>query len=180
MATPTVSPYDAKYYEQLANLKHQEQNALSGDQASSKEAESGYNYSTGQLDTQLPVSLRETRNTANNQGLLESGVLGQRAGSVEAKYATSRARLTTELQEKQDRIHENEKQAAESRAAGESSAATEAIERQRALDEQNAVNDSAPAPAVPAPPASKGPVVVSQKLQPATVRKAAAKRVTKK
>lgn len=180
MATPTVSPYDAKYYEQLANLKHQEQNALSSDQASLKEAESGYNYATGQLDTQLPVSLRETRNTANNQGLLESGVLGQRAGSVEAKYAASRGRLTTELQEKQNRISENEKQAGEARAGGESSAATEAIERQRAQDEQNAVNDYAPPPAAPAAPVPKGPRVVSQKLQPVTVRKAAARKVTRK
>jgi hypothetical protein len=166
---PEGDPRNGKYFENLGALEHQLNNSLAGDQRDLTSAQSAYDYSTGQLDRQLPLTLQGTRNTANAQGLLESGQLAQRAGTVEAKYAAQRGRLTSNLQQEEGRVHQAENSANESFNLGRSRAAQQAREEGKAELEKQRPNEPQTAPA-PAPVVS--PVVVSEHRQPSTVARA--------
>jgi|SRR6185437_4393302 len=160
---PEGDPRNGKYFEQLAALEHQLNGSLAADKQDLTSAQSGYDYSNGQLDRQLPSTLQATRNTANSQGLLESGQLAQRAGSVEARYAAQRGRLTSNLQQEQNRVHQAENSAQEAFSLGRSRAATTTREEALAQTEKEAPNELPPA--APAA-ASTGPVVISSHAQP--------------
>jgi|SRR6185437_4782687 len=176
---PEGDPRNGKYFENLAALEHQLSNGLAADQQDLAAAQSAYDYSTGQLDRQLPLTLQTTRNTANSQGLLESGQLAQRAGSVESKYAAQRGRLTSNLQAEQNKIHQAEASANESFNLGRTRAAQQAREEGLTGLEKENPNEQAPAARVPTAPGLR---VVGQHAQPITgakvraVRKQAAKR----
>jgi hypothetical protein len=86
-APVTVDPRDATYYDQLARLQYAYNTSLSGYNAGLADATAGYNSTTGALNQQIPLTLANERAKANSQGLLESGILGQRAGLDEANYA---------------------------------------------------------------------------------------------
>lgn len=166
---PEGDPRNGKYFETVAALEHQLNNSLAGDQQDLADAQAAYGYNTGQLDRQLPLTLQATRNTANSQGLLESGQLAQRAGTVEAKYAAQRGQLTSRFQQEQNRVHQAETGANESFNLGRTRAATTAREEALAQTEKEAPNEppaSASASASAAVP--RGPVVVSSSPQPIT------------
>jgi hypothetical protein len=203
---PEGDPRNGKYFENVAALEHQLKNSLAGDQQDITAAQAAYDYNTGQLDHQLPLTLQATRNTANAQGLLESGQLTQRAGTVESKYAAQRGRLTSNLQTEQNRVHEAENSANESFNLGRSKAAQAAREESKTQLEKEAPNEqpgAAPAtqapkvvgphgeslPYAPTPaqisgvwgsPGSVLPTVIGQTAQPITGTKAARKQAAKK
>lgn len=85
-APVTVDPRDAPYYEQLARLNAARQGALNGYDLTKQQNQAAYNQTYGQLSQQLPLTQQNTRNQANGQGLLESGILGQRADLNNAAY----------------------------------------------------------------------------------------------
>ncbi len=183
---PEGDPRNAKYFETVAALEHSLNSSLAGDKQDLEAALSAYNYNTGQLDRQLPLTLRATRNTANSEGLLESGQLAQRAGTVESKYAAQRGRLTSNLQAEENRIHQAEAQANESFNLGRSKAASQAREEALAQTEKEAPNEQAPAAKTAAPAAPAGPTVVRSYSQPTThsspraARRQAARRAVRK
>jgi hypothetical protein len=164
---PEGDPRNGKYFENLAALQHQLDASLAGDQQDLTGAQVGYDYSTGQLDRQLPLTLQGTRNTANSQGLLESGQLAQRSGSVEARYAAQRGRLASNLQQEQNRVHQAESQAQDAFNLGRSRAATAAREEALAQTEQTAPNEQAPVVSKP-PAAPAAPVAARSWVQQAT------------
>lgn len=147
---PGGDPRNGKYFEQLAALEHQRNNALAGDKEALTSGQSAFEYNTGQLDRQLPLTLQGTRNTANAQGLLESGQLAQRAGGVERQYAERRGRLASNWQQTQDRVHREEANTEGNFNLGRSHAAAQALEEAKAQLELQAPNEPAPAP----PPAA--------------------------
>jgi hypothetical protein len=163
---PEGDPRNGKYFENLAALEHQLSNSLAGDKQDLTSAQANYDYSTGQLDKQLPLTLQTTRNTANNQGLLESGQLAQRAGSVESKYAEQRGRLTANLQAEQNHVQQAENSASESFNLGRGRAAQTAREEAKTQLEREAPNDQAPVTPVASP--SQSLRVVGQHAQPIT------------
>jgi len=144
-APVTVDPRDATYYDQLARLNAAYQGVLLGYQRTTAQDLAGYNSVYGQLTTQLPLTQQATRNQANSQGLLESGILGQRADLNNAAYLTrvgaARARLTAGDQAAMDRLTATEN-AYGPTAAGYLAAATA---RAKAAD-------LAAGPTTPAPP----------------------------
>lgn len=156
---PEGDPRNAKYFENLAALEHTLNNTLAGDQQALEDAGASYKYGTGELDRQLPLTLQATRNTANSQGLLESGQLAQRAGSVEAKYAAQRGQLTSNYQSQVDRINQSEHSAQESFNLGRTRSATEAREEALKQTESEAPNEHA---------GSGPPTVIGQRPQPTT------------
>jgi hypothetical protein len=175
---PEGDPRNAKYFETVAQLEHQLNNGLAGDQQDLVAAKAAYDYSTGQLDRQLPLTLRGTRDTANSQGLLESGQLAQRTGTVESRYAAQRGQMTSRFQQEENRVHQAESSANENFNLGRSRAAQNAREEAKAQLEKEAPNDQVPAAAPPG-----APVVVRSYRQPnsstpqaRTVRRQAASR----
>lgn len=171
--TPVAAtPYEAKYYEELATLEHQEKNALSGDQSARTEAQANAKFGTEGLERQLPLNLKATRNRANTEGLLESGVEGERAGSVEAKYAEQRGRLAQQLKAQEDRLARAENEAREKRGEGESRARRAAQERAEAGDIRSEPREEPPTPHFAPPGGTPQPITRG-------VRHQAAKRAVK-
>jgi hypothetical protein len=163
---PEGDPRNAKYFENLAALEHTLNNTLASDQQDRTDALSAYNYSTGELGQQLPLSLQATRNTANAHGLLESGQLAQAAGGVEAKYAAQRGKLISGQQSEENKLNENETSAKEAFNLGRSKAATAALEEGKTeLEKEGPDEQAAPSAAAAAPAASAAPTGVGQKAQ---------------
>lgn len=166
---PEGDPRNAKYFENLAALEHTLNNTLAGDKQDLEDAQSSYNYSTGELERQLPLTLQTTRNTSNAHGLLESGQLTQATGTVEAKYAAARGKLTSALQADENKVHQDERSSREVFNLGRSKAATAALEESKSELEKEGPDEQTSPPAAPAaaPAASKStvPVVVGQKAQ---------------
>lgn len=172
---PEGDPRNAKYFENLAALEHTLNNTLAADKQDLTDAQSAYNYSTGELERQLPLTLRATRNTANAHGLLESGQLAQAAGGVEAKYAQQRGRLASGLQASENKVHQAEQSAREAFNLGRQRDAVTALEEgkteaeKEAPDEQPGEQSRAAAGAAPAAPKVTGapavPRVVRQVAQ---------------
>jgi hypothetical protein len=162
---PEGDPRNAKYFETLAALEHTLKDTLATDEASLAAAKASYEYNTGQLDRQLPLTMQATRNTANSQGLLESGQLAQRAGTVEAKYAAQRGRLTSLMQQTEGRITNAERAATEAFNLNRTRSASTAREEGLKGLEQEAPNAQTATPAAttasPIPP-----LVVGQRAQP--------------
>lgn len=152
---PQGDPRNAKYFENLAALEHALSNTLASDQQSLADAQSAYNYSTGELAHQLPLTLQTTRNTANAHGLLESGQLAQAAGSVEAKYAAQRGKLASTLQSDANKINQNEHSAQEAFNLGRVKAANAAREEALKQTEAEAPDEQATKGA-PQPPTIVG------------------------
>lgn len=104
----TVDPRDAAYYDQLARLNAANQGALLGYNRTTQQAQAGYDSTYGALTHQLGLTQQATRNQANSQGLLESGILGQRADLNNASYlgrvGQAQARLSASQQAAMDRL----------------------------------------------------------------------------
>ena len=162
---PEGDPRNAKYFENLAALEHTLNNTLASDQQDRTDALSAYNYSAGELERELPLSLQTTRNTANAHGLLESGQLAQAAGGVEAKYAAQRGKLVSGLQSEENKLNQNETSAREGFNLGRSKAATAALEEGKTELEKEAPDEQAAPTTAPAAPQAQVPVVVGQKAQ---------------
>lgn len=99
-----VSPLDATYYSNLAALKYSLGGKLAGLQNTYNADQAGYTAGGNTLTTALPATLRNTRNTANSQGLLDSGIEAQRSGANEATYAQKMGALLAKWQSEQGTI----------------------------------------------------------------------------
>lgn len=171
---PEGDPRNGKYFENLAALEHTLKDTLATDEASLASARSSYAYNAGALDRQLPLTMQATRNTANSQGLLESGQLAQRAGSVEAKYAAQRGRLTSGLQQTEGRITNAERSATDAFNLGRTRSASAA--REEGLKGLENEPQAPAAPAATAAPSPIPPLVVGQRPQRTTSGSTAALR----
>lgn len=162
-----ATPYDAAYQEQLAALQHQYENTLGNDQFTRETAENAAHQRQGGLDRQLPLSLAQTRDRANQRGIAESGIAAEMNGSVEAKYVEQRNALDQQLQAAAGRQSIGDLNAASLLRTKIADAGVSAIERNLKEDERFGVNETPPAqpPQVAAgiPP---GPQVVKQTAQP--------------
>jgi hypothetical protein len=166
---PEGDPRNAKYFETLGALEHTLNNTLATDEKTLADARASYNYTTGELDHNLPLKLQTTRNTANAHGLLESGQLAQAAGGVEAKYAGERAKQLFGLQGKEDELAQNVNAAQETANSGRQKAATSALEEGKTELEKEVTGAPAATPAAPKAPA---PTVVGQRAQLLTASRA--------
>lgn len=132
MDTPT--PQDALYWENSAALKFQREGALNEAQRGREGAQASYRYGSGQVRKQLPLRLTANQQTANNQGLLESGVLAQRQGRAQTEAAGQLGRLGEQRKAAIERYNQNEAQAKRAYELGEGKNIIEATERgKRAL-----------------------------------------------
>lgn len=82
----TVPPEDASYYDQIARLNAAWQGSLANYNRANSDAAATDTLANQQLQQQWGQTLQTTRDTANRQGLLESGILAQRAGLVGETY----------------------------------------------------------------------------------------------
>lgn len=84
----TVPPQDAVYYDNLARMNAAYQGVLNGYTRTVQQDQAAFTYGQQGALTQLGLRQTATRNQANAQGLLESGILGQRADLNTAGYNT--------------------------------------------------------------------------------------------
>ena len=176
---PEGDPRNARYFEQVAALEHQRSNSLASGQQDLADAQASYKYGLGQLEQQLPLTLQTTRSTANRQGLLESGQLAQRVGTVESKYAAQRGRLASNLQAEENKVNTADQQANEAFALGQSKAAQATREESLAQTEKEAPNEAVATPAVK-PAVTVPPRIIAQRAQPTTLSRGARNRAAKK
>lgn len=92
------------YYDTLNRLNFALKNSLANFNQGEANAQAAYGYGTDQVNRALPLNLANTRNVANTQGLLESGIEGQRAGQVQEKSVQAQGRLTSTLQNTDARL----------------------------------------------------------------------------
>lgn len=129
---PAGDPRSATYNDQLASLLHQQESALAGDEARRTEARASSKYGISQLNMAEPRALTSEQNTANSQGLAESGINAQRRGALQSGYVSKRGQIASKLQTTEGTINRSEQQARESYGLGVKSAADKAVEQYRA------------------------------------------------
>jgi hypothetical protein len=169
------NPLNATYYANLAALQFQKEQALAQDKAGRAKAEAGFKYGMSQYEKAEPLRLTGNRNTANSQGLLESGQLAKRQGETQTEYTTKEARLAETRKAAIERYNEGDKRAEDAYSVGQNKALAESTEQARKETEANP-----PVPVQTAPPSGppQPPQVVGIKAQPnsSAVRKAAAQK----
>ena len=86
----TVDPRDSQYWDQYNrlqfNIANRQASTLAADQTDQAAREAAVKL----LDTNLPLQQKADLNLGNKQGLLESGITGQRLGNTETAYAQKR------------------------------------------------------------------------------------------
>lgn len=133
-----ATPFDALYWANQAAIQHSYEHAqaLYGTGANGEplgsartEARAGETRNLQTLARQEPETLRASRNKANSEGLLESGIEGARRGTVESQYAAKRGSEALKLQSSEDRFTNTLEGAREARERGEISDAEKAVGR---------------------------------------------------
>lgn len=160
-APVTVDPRDAAYYDQVARLNNAYQGVLANTTRTTAQDQANYNLTYGSLAQKLPLTQQATRNTANAQGLLESGILGQRADLNNAAFlqnvGTAQNRQTAADQAAQGRLTT----AQNNLSSGDATALDQAIARA-------AKNDVSNSPTTPTTTATPQGRLSWQQLQSAT------------
>lgn len=190
---PEGDPRNAKYFENLAALEHGYQKSLAEGAETRANARTNAEYATGQIAKAEPEGFRNLRNRANSEGLLQSGVLAGRTGTLASSYGARRYAITHGLQEREGRISRGEQAAKERFELGRSGAATRALEEGKATALANpgartVTGPAGPGGVVPYTEKTAGgsvrvgpgaPTAVVKARQPITggVRSAAARRV---
>lgn len=174
-AVPTAanpSALDATYWANVAAIEHSFTHTLASDQEALSDDKATFLANQGKLDAAEPTALTNIRNRANEEGLLTSGVEGQRTGIQQAGYTRSRDVLGTTNQQDTDKINRGMTEAGETRnddivkeqVAAEARTQKTAEENARDNPTLGAVPGVAPTPANPgakvsytrAPPAPGG------------------------
>lgn len=125
------NPLDATYYANLAQLNFQKENTLAQNKRGREQTNANSAYSKGQLTRQEPLKLQGNRNTANSQGLLESGQLAQRQGQTQTDYATKQNRIGEQRRSAIERFNESDQNAGKGYLLGAQKAEAESFQRSK-------------------------------------------------
>jgi hypothetical protein len=145
-AANAANPYSASFYATQAALQFSEENILAAQQRAQRQTNSSYEYGRSLNTRAAPLALQRNQNSANSQGLAESGVLAKTQGQTQTQFAEKGARLNEARRNAIERS-----QQAESTAKGEFALKTNqniAAESER---------QAAAAQASPPPPAGSAP-----------------------
>lgn len=178
---PVGDPRTATYNDELATLQHQRETSISGARVEKGQAQENYRFGLSQYNQAEPRALSTEQNTANTQGLAESGINAQRRGTVLSDYVNKKTTLGTTEQRALARAAEKENQAQINYGLGVKTAADRSLEKYRA--EQIALSPNEVQPAAPRTPAPvQLPRIIGGGPQPTTgaVRKAAARKAVKR
>jgi hypothetical protein len=156
-------PFSASFYATQAALQFSQENLLAEDQRETRVANANYEYGRSVNARAEPLALTRNQNSANSQGLAESGVLAKQQGQTQTGYAQKGARLG-----------ETRRNAVEKLQAGESTAKTDyALKTNEnianAQKEQLTENEANPTQAIGSTAANPGGVrSVTEAPNPAT------------
>ena len=117
-AVPTAanpSALDATYWANVAAIEHSFTHTLASDQEALSDDKATYLANQAKLDAAEPTALTNIRNKANEEGLLTSGIEGQRTGIQQGTYTRSRDVLGTTNQQDTDKINRGMTEAGETR-----------------------------------------------------------------
>jgi hypothetical protein len=158
-AVPTAanpSALDATYWANVAAIEHAFTHTLASDQEALSDDKATYLANQAKLDAAEPTALTNIRNKANEEGLLTSGIEGQRTGLQQAAYTRSRDVLGTTNQQDTDKINRSMTEAGETRNDNIVREQVAAEARTQKAAEENA-KDNPTLGAVPAAPAAPVP-----------------------
>lgn len=184
-----ANPLDSIYYANLAALNFQREQALAQDKRGRELANASSRYARSELTRAAPLRYAANRNTANSQGLLESGQLAQRQGQTQADFAAKGAKVGETRKAAIERFNEGDQNAQKAYVVGTEKAQAESFQRAKEQLERNPPAPTTPSPSYPIPPAQQeainrgvqpGPGGVvpyeSGKVRVGAIRKAAAKK----
>jgi hypothetical protein len=162
VATPgtETDPFSRSFWANKTAIEFSEQKALSDAQHGRRMANANAEYNRGIDARAEPLKLTANRNTANSQGLAESGVLAKTQGQTQVDYAQKGQRIQEARRGAVEKYNENEANARTTAAieTGKNVASDE--EKQVTYNEENPPPPPTPgpgvAPANPATPASRG------------------------
>jgi hypothetical protein len=159
---PEGDPRNAKYFENLAALEHSKGKTEAEDKRGREETESQYKYNTEQLQGNERNAVRGNMNTANSQGLLQSGLLAGRQAQTQVQYGQKEHALSESRRQAVERYNRQDQSAREGYERARTGALTKAeIEARNSL----LANPPAPPPPPPEPgPYPKAEALVAQKF----------------
>jgi hypothetical protein len=139
-AIDSSNPFYATFWANQAALNFSTEKALAEDQRDQREANATYEYNRGLNARAEPLRLTANRNSANTQGLAESGVLAKTQGQTQTQYAEKGARLNETRRNAIEKYQEGERNATTQYAldTGKEVAAAQA-EGLKAAEEEGAV-----------------------------------------
>jgi hypothetical protein len=156
---PEGDPRNAKYAENLAALEHSKGKVEAEDKRGREETESQYKYNTEQLQGGERLAVRGNMNTANNQGLLQSGLLAARQGQTQVTYGQKEHTLSEGRRKAVEQYNRNDMTAKETYEKDKSAALTNA-----AIEAKNSLLANPPAPPPEPGPYPKAEALVAQKF----------------
>jgi hypothetical protein len=149
---------DATYWANVAAIEHSYTHTLASDQEALSDDKASFLANQAKLDAAEPTALTNIRNKANEEGLLTSGIEGQRTGIQQAGYTRSRDVLGTTNQQDTDKINREMTEAGETRNDDIVKEQTAAEARTQKTAEENAKDNPTlgATPAGPVPGANPG------------------------
>lgn len=150
-AIDSSNPFYATFWANQAALNFSTEKALAEDQKAQRETNATYEYNRGLNARAEPLRLTANRNSANSQGLAESGVLAKTQGQTQTQYAEKGARLNETRRNAIEKYQEGERNATTQYGldTGKEVAAAQA-EGLKTAEEEGAVAKPAAAPTAPA------------------------------
>jgi hypothetical protein len=140
----SADPFSATFYANQAALELSRNTTLAGDQLSRRLENASSEYSQGVNDRAEPRALTANRNTANSQGLAESGVLAQRQGVTQTGYAQKDASIQAARRAAIERLNTGENAAVKSFEVGTNKNVAEEGERKRNQAIEEGAQQTAP------------------------------------
>jgi hypothetical protein len=160
-AVSEANPFFATFWANEAALNFSTERALAEDQSAQRDTNATYEYNRGVNNRAEPLKLQSNQNTANSQGLAESGVLAKTQGLTQTQYAQKNARLAEVRKNAVEKYQGKENTAITENALDTGKYVADAqAEGVKALEE----NPPPPAPA----PAITPPAVSAIRAQPIT------------
>src|ERR1700683_3003516 len=92
-AVSPSNPFFATFWANEAALNFSTEKALAEDQQAQRIAQADYTYNRGINNRAEPLKLTSNQNSANSQGLAESGVLAKTQGTTQTGFAEKNQRL---------------------------------------------------------------------------------------
>jgi hypothetical protein len=151
------NPFSAAFWANQAALNFSTERMLAEDQRGVRDANTSYEYNRGVNERAEPLKLTANRNSANTQGLAESGVLAKTQGLTQTDYAQKNQRLAETRRNAIEKFQEGERDTVTKyglETANKAAAAN--AEYAKELEEN-------PPPPIGAATANKGPGVGAQR-----------------
>jgi hypothetical protein len=110
-AVSASNPFYATFWANQAALNFSTEKALAEDARGQRDTNAIYEYNRGLNNRAEPLKLTANQNTANSQGLAESGVLAKTQGQTQTNYAEKDARLSESRRNAIEKYQEGERNA---------------------------------------------------------------------